>query len=70
MMTEKQFIESQKECASMLGMSLSEYLDYCKNIKITPRNDIDGVQKEQGNTEKLLKYLGISKDMLKIRKDC
>lgn len=70
MMSEKQFFESQKECASMLGMSLSEYLDYCKNIKITPKKDIENVQEEEGNTEKLLKYLGISKDMLKSRKDC
>lgn len=70
MMTEKQFIESQKECASMLGMSLGEYLDYCKNVKITPRNDVESAQEEQGNTEDILKNLGISKDMLKIRKDC
>ena len=70
MMTERQFIESQKECASMLGMSLGEYLDYCKNIKITPRNDIESIQEEQGNTEEILKYLGISKEMLKIRKNC
>lgn len=48
MMNEKQFIESQKDCASMLGMFLSEYQDYCKNIKITPKNDIGSVSKEQG----------------------
>lgn len=70
MMTEKQFIESQRECASMLGMSLSEYQDYCKNIKIAPKNDIEITQKEQGNTNEILKCLGISQDMLKIRKDC
>lgn len=70
MMTENQFIESQKECASMLGMSLGEYLDYCKNIKITPKNDIEGIQKEQKNTEKFLEYLGISDGVLKNRKDC
>ena len=34
-MSEEQFIESQKECADMLGMSLSEYQDYCKNLKVT-----------------------------------
>lgn len=70
MMSEKQFLESQKECASMLGMSLDEYLDYCKNVKVTPRNDIENVQKEQGNTDNILKYLSISKDMLKTRKNC
>ncbi len=34
MMSEKEFIESQKECASMLGMSLDEYQEYCKNTKV------------------------------------
>ena len=34
MMSEKQFIESQKECAKMLGMSLSEYENYCKDLKV------------------------------------
>ena len=33
MMSEKQFIESQKDCANMLGMSLSEYEEYCKKNK-------------------------------------
>lgn len=34
MMNEKQFIESQKECADMLGMSLCEYQNYCQNLKV------------------------------------
>lgn len=34
MMSEKQFIKSQKDCAKMLGMSLSEYDNYCKNLKV------------------------------------
>ena len=33
-LSEKQFLESQKDCASMLGMSLSEYEEYCKKIKV------------------------------------
>lgn len=70
MMSEKQFLESQKECANMLGMSLDEYLDYCKNVKVISRNDIENVQKEQGNTDDILKYLSISKDMLKTRNNC
>lgn len=70
MMTEKQFIESQKECAAMLGMSLSEYQDYCKNLKVPTTNSKKITQDEQGNTEEMLDYLGISKSMLKVRKDC
>lgn len=69
MMNESQFIESQKECAGMLGMSLNEYLNYCKNIKITPNNEIENIQKNNENTKEFLKCLGISKDILKIRKD-
>jgi len=40
--TEKQFIESQKECASLLGLSMKEYLDYCKAIKVSKR-EIDNL---------------------------
>ena len=38
-MSEREFLESQEECAAMLGMSLSEYQDYCKNLKV-PSDDI------------------------------
>ena len=69
MVNESQFIESQKECASMLGMSLNEYLDYCKNIKITSNNEFKNIQSNNENTKEFLKCLGISKDILKIRKD-
>jgi len=67
-MSEKQFIESQKECASMLGMSLSEYEEYCKNLKVPTESTIV----ETDNNDKtmdLLNYLGIDKSMLKSRKD-
>lgn len=37
MMTEKQFAASQKECAEMLGMTLTEYQEYCKNLKVSPQ---------------------------------
>ena len=69
MMNENQFIESRKECAGMLGVSLNEYLDYCKNIKIISNNEIENIQSNSENTEEFLKCLGISKDILKIRKD-
>lgn len=63
MMTEKQFIESQKECASMLGMSLGEYLDYCENVKITPRDD----KKEPKYDNTILEELGLNVNDLKGR---
>ena len=34
MMNEKEFLKSQKECATMLGMSLKEYNEYLKKIKV------------------------------------
>lgn len=68
MMSEKQFIESQKECASMLGMSLSEYEEYCKNLKVPTESTI--VKSDDNDkTMDLLNYLGIDKNMLKSRKD-
>ena len=66
MMNEKQFIESQKECAAMLGMSLSEYQKFCANVKVpTEREKKENDDKNQD----LMSYFGISKSMLKTRKD-
>lgn len=50
MMTEKQFIESQKECAKIPGMFLSEYQDYCKNIKVPKYNRKKENKKNNTNT--------------------
>ena len=67
MMSEKQFLESQKECASMLGMSLSEYQKYCKNLKVPKQKD-DLTKIKEGNTNDILDFLGINKSLLKVRK--
>ena len=40
-MNKKRFIKSQKDCASMLGMSLKEYDDYRENIKVIKRKPIE-----------------------------
>ena len=63
MMTEKQFIESQKECASMLGMSLSEYQEYCKNLKVPKQKE--NLANEEENTSNFLNFLNIEKNLLK-----
>lgn len=63
MMSEKQFIESQKDCASMLGMSLSEYEEYCKKIKV-PKQNLDEEKKEYDNS--ILEFLGLTPEDLKI----
>lgn len=65
MMDEKQFFESQKECAEMLGMSLKEYQEYCKNLKLSD----DSLDSSENNTNKMLDFLGIDRGALKTRKD-
>lgn len=71
MMSEKEFNASQEECAKMLGMTLDEYLNYCKNIKV-PTDDTKYNNKDinLSKTEEFLDYLGIPKNMLKKEKQC
>lgn len=64
MMSEKQFIESQKECANMLGMSLSEYEEYCRNLKV-PTESVIVDSDNDDKTIDLLDHLGIDKSLLK-----
>lgn len=69
MMSEKQFIESQKECASMLGMSLSEYEEYCKNLKV-PKQTINEEKNEQIEYDNsILNFLGLTPKDLKTKKE-
>ena len=65
-MDEKEFLESQKECASMLGMTLGEYQDYLKSVRL---QDDDLIIGDEGNTEDVLELLGVDKSILKIRKE-
>ena len=37
-LNEKEFIDSEKECAGMLGMSLLEYQDYHNNLNFELNN--------------------------------
>ena len=67
-MNEKEFIDSEKECASMLGMSLTEYKEYCNNLKFQPNHEIKEHEKEDRTLE-MLNFLGIDKTKLKCRKD-
>lgn len=64
MMSEKQFIDSQKECASMLGMTLSEYLKYCKELKVPTQDDISDEQNDY-DTNDILDFLGMDENILK-----
>ena len=64
-MTEEEFIESQKECASMLGMSLVEYQEYCANVKVPTDLEENDSDNEEDMTLELLKDLGFSEQKLK-----
>ncbi len=68
MMSEKDFFESQKECAEMLGMSLSEYQEYCNNLRVPTDNKKSDKEKENRTLE-MLKILGLNENKLKCRKD-
>lgn len=63
MMSKKQFIESQKECADMLGMSLVEYQEYCKNVKIPE------TKTKVKHNNSILEKLGLTTKDLKVRRN-
>ena len=64
-MSEKEFIESQKECASMLGMNLSEYEEYCKNIKIPAKTLNEDSKNKRKYDNDILNFLGLTPKDLK-----
>ncbi len=60
-MNQKELLESQKECASMLGISLKDYLNLCKNTKIKKIKE-----KRRKYDNSILYELGLTeKDLLK-----
>ena len=63
MMSEKEFIKSQKECADMLGMTLKEYNKYLEKSKVNDDIKNDTVD------NKFLKEINIKESQLKLRKD-
>ena len=61
-MNEKEYLKSQKECASMLGMSLNEYNEYLKKVEVN-----NNTKKSTVNNH-FLKALNIKESQLKLRK--
>ena len=66
MLSKDKIVESQKECADMLGMNLKDYEDYLKNAKA---NDNPKKFLVSENEEDIFKYLGIKESQLKKRKE-
>jgi len=64
MMDEKQLLESQKECAKMLGMTFKEYKQYLKNVKVSTAS-----KSQQTQDNSFLQFLGLKETQLKLRKE-
>ena len=64
MFSEKEFINEEKDCAKMLGMSLEEYRQYISNTKISAK--ITNKCRKYDN--KILDKLGLTSKDLKKRK--
>lgn len=64
MLSKREFLAEEKDCASMLGMSLEEYRKYTKDAKVPTEKQKS--HKEYDNT--ILSKLGLSTNDLKTRK--
>ena len=65
MSNKKEFLEDEKDCANMLGVSIKEYRNNLKNIKISSK------EKKSNNylfDNSILNYLGLDEECLKKRK--
>ena len=63
MLNSKEFLKEEKDCATMLGMTLEEYRNYVKNTKVPKKKISNSKDKDD-----ILLKLGLSSKDLKIRK--
>ena len=66
MLNNKEFLKEEKDCASLLGMSLQEYREYVKNTKVPTTKKKEKVKKYDNS---ILKFFGLSTNDLKLRKE-
>ena len=66
MLDKQQFIEEEKDCASMLGLTLKEYRQSLKNVKVHTYDKKDSTKIKYDNS--ILKILGLSEKDLKRRR--
>ena len=64
MLNEKEFLKEEKDCANLLGMSIEEYRNYVKNVKV-PTKKFNKTKYDNS----ILKCLGLSANDLKLRKE-
>lgn len=65
MLSKKETILEDKDCANMLGLQVNEYRESLKNIKAPAKENIDEKNIQYDNN--LLKFLGIKQSDLKKR---
>ncbi len=66
MISENEFLEEEKDCADMLGVSIDEYHNDLKNTKL-PKGEKQDDNYSFDNS--FLNYLGLDEECLKKRKD-
>ena len=66
MLDKRQFLKEEKDCASMLGLTLEEYRKSLKKIKSNKQLEKDMKNRKYDNS--ILKVLGLSDQDLKRRK--
>ena len=64
MLSKRQFIEEEKDCAAMLGLTLEEYRQDLKNTKV---HNVESKRKKLHDNS-ILRKLGLSETDLKRRK--
>lgn len=64
MISKKELLKEEKDCASMLGMTLEEYREYTNNTKC----NISKKTKEKKYNNSILSKLGLNINDLKTRK--
>lgn len=64
MLSRKEFLKEEKECADMLGLTLKEYRESLKNIKV--KKNEENIKQKYDNS--ILNFLGLSSNDLKRRK--
>ena len=65
MLSRKEFLKEEKECADMLWLTLEEYRKNLKDTKIIKRKESNKKQKYDNS---ILEFLGLSSKDLKRRK--
>ena len=61
MITEEEFLKEEKECADLIGITIKEYRNSLKSIKIIPQKD----NKKGGYDNSVLNKLGLTEKDLK-----